>query len=83
MSDEINSLKTQLDQKEQAINGLLAQLDAHRGVMNESLNASLQLRTNFVVIQKNNLELNQKLSAANERIKELEKQNATDQVSVE
>ena len=90
MSDELKAeneqLKAQALQNSQGVQSLLAQLDAHKQQMNESITAGLQLRSNLFLFQKAHKEqadhiatlnkqiesLNQQLGDATKRIAELE-----------
>lgn len=57
---------------QQAVNSLLAQLDAYRLTLNESLQTILILRTNLILLEKNNTNIKNQLDNANKRILELE-----------
>lgn len=86
LQNTIDSLNKQLAETNQGVQGLLAQLDAHKGMLSESIANNLQLRTNLVLFQKQNKDLNdnglalrkqiegldQQLSDASKRIAELE-----------
>lgn len=85
MSEELQKenalLKQQADQNSAGIHGLLAQLDAHKAMLNESLTASLHLRTNMILVQKSNKELADKnielkklLDEANKRLADIEEE---------
>ena len=67
MSDELKnenqSLKDQLAQHKTGVDGLLAQLDALRGELTDARTISLQLRTNLILVQKSNKELDEKVKA--------------------
>jgi chromosome segregation ATPase len=54
LQKEIDDLKTQLAGKDSAIDGLLSQMDAHREVLNESMNTAMNLRTNVIHVKKAN-----------------------------
>lgn len=84
MSEELQAenaaLKQQAEQNSAGIHGLLAQLDAHKQMLNENLSVTLNLRTNTILLQKSNKEICDKnaelirlLEEANKRIAELEK----------
>ena len=71
MSDELESLKKDLQQHKDGIDGLLAQLDAHKQMFNESLNSNLQLRAQNLLLQKQLNTLNEKLNAAQREVENL------------
>ena len=80
------NLKTQMQKNGEGTTLLQAQLDAHKGMLNENLNASLNLRTQLALLSKqaNDLNatnetlkrqvesLNQQLSDATKKIADLE-----------
>ena len=87
MSEELlkenEALKKQLAQNQQGVEGLLAQLDAHKEHLNESLNSGLNMRTNVIYLKKQNNvltaqvnELKKSLEEANKKL--LEVTNAAD-----
>lgn len=71
---ENDKLKGQAVQNSQGIEGLLAQLDAHKGTLNESLNTAMQLRTNWILAQKQNKNLNDNIQMMQKTIDGLNKQ---------
>lgn len=52
LETENATLKKQVESLRTGIESLNAQLEAHKGMLNESLNASIQLRTNLVLLSK-------------------------------
>jgi len=60
---EIETLKSQASNTSQGVNALLAQLDAHKQMLNDSLNTVVQLRTQLILCQKRNAELEPKPAA--------------------
>jgi phosphate starvation-inducible protein PhoH len=56
LTKENEELKRQFALNSQGVQGLLAQLDAHKQSLNEALNINLQLRTNLILFQKQNQE---------------------------
>jgi len=95
LTAENNRLKEEAAKLNQNIEVLNAQMDAHKGVINENMMAGLNLRTNISLIQKNfqkeaqvKLELQKQIESltnqllhANAKINKLENPNALDQVS--
>jgi len=82
MSEELlkenEALKKQLAQNQQGVEGLLAQLDAHKEHLNESLNTGLNMRTNVIYLKKQNNtltaqinELKSQLEQANKKLSEI------------
>ena len=63
------TLEKDLAQHKQALESLSAQLDANKQMFNESLNSGLQLRTHFIMLQRQFQELSNKNA-------ELTKENA-------
>lgn len=51
---ENTNLKNQLQQNGAGVENLLIQIDAHKGMLNESLSAALNLRTHMIGLQKQN-----------------------------
>jgi putative protein kinase ArgK-like GTPase of G3E family len=62
LTTENTNLKTQIAQTNEGVKNLLAQLDAHKQYLNESIISNLSLRTNLFLGQKVNEELNAKIS---------------------
>jgi len=62
---ENEALKKQLQQNGQGVTALLAQIDACKQQLNETNQASLNLRTNCILLQKQNQDLMQQLQAVN------------------
>jgi chromosome segregation ATPase len=46
-------LQQELKQAQDQVKGLFAQLEAHRGLLNENLASNVQLRTNMILFQQN------------------------------
>lgn len=74
LTKEIEELKKQAAQNSQGVEGLLAQLDAHKQSLNEALNAGLNLRTNFIIVQKQAQNFANQLNEANKQIVSLNQQ---------
>lgn len=79
LQKEIETLKQQAINNSQGVNGLLAQLDAHKNMLSESITSVLHLRTNLILFEKSNKEiaernseLKKSLEEAHKRIAELE-----------
>ena len=76
------NLKNQMAANSQGIHNLMAQLEAHRGELADSRMISVQLRTNLILFEKSNKELNSRvksleaLLAAKEESKSEEAQGA-------
>jgi phosphate starvation-inducible protein PhoH len=51
--------------------GLSAQLEAHKQMLNEQLNANVQLRSNTFILQKNAQDLNTKITELQKELEEL------------
>jgi len=87
MSEQLNALqvenanlKKKAENNSRGVEGLLAQIDAHKGLIHENLGQNLQLRTNIILFQKEQKalvskieDLNKKLSDALTKIAQLEK----------
>ena len=88
MSEELKSenenLKQQLSNNTQGINSLVAQLEAHKQSLNDSLNLGLQLRTNLIMFQKANKELTDSLATQKQQIDSLSQQleDATNRIAM-
>lgn len=52
LMSKITELENELKQYKDGLNSLSAQLEAHKQMLNESLNTILQLRTNILLVQK-------------------------------
>jgi len=52
------NLKTRMNQNQEGVNNLIAQLEAHKGMVNDGLNFQVQARTQLVLLQKKIQELN-------------------------
>ncbi len=61
-------LQNELDQAKLTIKGLNAQLEATKQIANESLASNLQLRTNVVLFQQANQELNQEIHVLKDKL---------------
>lgn len=77
MTEELKKLN---EAHEQTVNGLVYQLDAHKQMLNENLQISLNLRTNLCMFQKEYqklqvqvADLTKQLADANAKIVELSK----------
>lgn len=80
LKTENETLKNQAAQSAQGVQALLAQIDAHKQMLNEATQGSANVRTHLILFQKANQELNAKIEAltkqlsdATARIVELEK----------
>lgn len=71
LTTENEALKKQATNNGLGVNALLAQIDAHKQKLNECLQIELNLRTNFILIQKQNKELSDKLALADKKLTEL------------
>lgn len=69
MSEENSMLKQQLD-------GVSAQLEAHKQLLTEQLNAALMFRSNIILFQKHIQELNEKLKTSEAQVVSLNQQLA-------
>lgn len=67
---EIAKLQQELFQKDQGLEGLLAQLDAHKALINESLSASLLLKANQILGQKQNQKLVDTISSLQKQLED-------------
>lgn len=52
LMSKVTELENELKQYKDGVNSLSAQLEAHKQMLNESLNTILQLRTNVLLVQK-------------------------------
>ncbi len=73
---ENDALKAQLDQNSKGVENLLAQLDAHKGMLNESLNACVNMRTHLIIEQKKAQETAGKMGQLGNQITTLTQQLA-------
>lgn len=64
-------LQQQIDSNKVSINGFLAQLDAHKGLINDIMPHNLQLRTNVILLQKQAQEYHDKIIALEKTIENL------------
>lgn len=67
-------LQNELNQHKQAVDGLLAQLDATKAMFNDTMNSNLQLRTNQIMLQKECQKLNTQLADKDKQIESLNQQ---------
>lgn len=74
LQQENNTLKQQMAANSQGVQGLLAQLDAHKQSLNEALNVGLNLRTNLIMFQKQNEQLVAKIQEQEKQINSLNQQ---------
>lgn len=74
LNKEIEELKKQSAQNAQGVEGLIAQLDAHKQSLNEALNVGLNLRTNFILVQNQAKKFANELNEANKQIASLNQQ---------
>ena len=72
LTNENVQLKNALQQNSNGIQTLLAQVDAHKQIINENNQISVNLRTNLILVQKHNAELIEKLKVADAKLVELE-----------
>lgn len=72
LTTENNNLKATLQNNANGIQTVLAQLDAHKQMINENNQIGVNLRTNIILFQKQNEMLNEQLKIANSKIVELE-----------
>jgi|HubBroStandDraft_1064217.scaffolds.fasta_scaffold298424_3 chromosome segregation ATPase len=73
---ENEGLKQQLAQNGRGVEGLLAQLDAAKQVIQEHINNSLGLRTNLILFDKQTKQLNAHIENSNKQIASLNQQLA-------
>ena len=71
LAQENTQLKSQLENAINQVNSYVAQLDAHKQMLSESIQSSLSLRATLIVFQKNIQDLNKQLADANAKIAEL------------
>jgi len=77
MSEEIiKNLTTELANTKGQLNGIASQLEAHKGMLNEMITGSLNLRTTLVQFQKANQEMNHKFNESTKQINTLTQQLA-------
>lgn len=76
LTAENTTLKNEAAQHKANFDGLCAQLDAHKQMLNECLGTSIQLRTHIIILQKNIQELHGKLNEAQVKINQLSNANA-------
>ena len=79
LTKENEALKLQAVQNSVGVENLLCQIDAHKGMLNENFHVGLNLRTNILMLQKQNKQvvehandLQKQLSASQAKIVELE-----------
>jgi chromosome segregation ATPase len=53
LMSKVTELQNEIKQYKNALDGVSATLDAHKQMLNESLNSILQLRTQNIIVQKN------------------------------
>jgi|SRR5580698_2559723 chromosome segregation ATPase len=53
LMSKVTELQNEVKQLKNALDGVVAQLEAHKQMLNESLNTILQLRTHNIMLQKN------------------------------
>jgi polyhydroxyalkanoate synthesis regulator phasin len=80
--DTIDSLKAQIENGKKGVDGLLAQLDAHKQLFNETLNASLSQRTHNILLTKQNQELINKVHSLNDEVAALKAKVASLEAAV-
>jgi uncharacterized coiled-coil DUF342 family protein len=73
LMSKVTELQNELKQYKEGVNSLSAQLEAHKQMLNESLNTILQLRTNILLVQKH---LTDTIGKSMEDKKELEEKLA-------
>ena len=66
---ENEDLKKQLEQNSTGAQSLMAQLEAMRHQHNETLNTSIIIRTNYILLQKQNEELKQEIEDLKSKVK--------------
>jgi hypothetical protein len=81
VSQENIALKKQLENNAQGVQGLLAQLDAHKQMMNDSLNQGLALRTQLILLQNQNKQLNEHNTSLRQQLAEKGIKDAFNKVS--
>lgn len=77
MSDLVTenaNLKGEVEQLKQNANGLATQLHAHKQTIDELMQSLLNFRTNLMLVQKANQELNSKLQTAEKQVASLNQQ---------
>ncbi len=70
LMSKITELENELKQYKDGFNSLSAQLEAHKQMLNESLNTILQLRTNVLLVQRHLTETIQKSQETEKDLKE-------------
>ena len=73
LTQENNQLKAQATQNSRGVQGLLAQMDAYKDQLSESMGTALNLRTSLIMFQKQNKEYETHVGQLNKRIEELTK----------
>jgi CII-binding regulator of phage lambda lysogenization HflD len=69
-----NNLTKQVFGHSQGAEAMAAQLDAHKGMLNESLTASLQLKAHSILLEKQVKKLQGIIDALNKQVEGLNKQ---------
>ena len=81
ITQENQSLKKQLEGAVNQANGFVAQLDAHKGMLSESITGSLNLRTQCIMMNKTIQELSGKVQELEAKLALKEKVDAANQKS--
>lgn len=74
LKQENDNLKKQLEANSNGVQTLLAQLDAHKQMLNEQFASSIQVRSNLVLYQKAHKEVTDKNSELLKQIELLNKE---------
>lgn len=77
LQKENDNLKATVAQQKQNIDGLMAQFEAHKQLLNEQLQVGLTLRANIIMFQKHNNENAVKMNEMQKKIDDLNAQLAS------
>jgi chromosome segregation ATPase len=72
----INQLQTELKNTKEQMEAVFSSFDAHKQLLNESIQTGLNVRTTLISFQKENQKINGKLATAEKQVAELTKQLA-------
>jgi len=73
LMSKVTELQNQVKQYQNILEGVTAQLDAHKQMLNEALNTNLQLRTQNIMMQKRLNEVTEQYKVLQKELEELKK----------
>lgn len=74
LSNQNKVLTQQLANNNQGVEALMAQIDAHKSMVNEALTGNLQLKAHVILLEKHNKAYQADIERLNKKIAELEVQ---------